>query len=427
MLTPRRERLPNGLRVIYVPMAGLHSANAALYVRMGPRFESPEDNGLSHFVEHVVFKGSERLPDSEAVARETDAAGADLNGATEPEHVEFLASSHHRHFRRTLELLAELVLRPRLDPADVETERKVILEESSQYRDLLGVNVGELAYKLMWRGESHHFQCLGPEENIRRFSADDLRRHYRRFLTASNMVLCVAGNFGESEVGDVVAAEFGSLPRGEPLACATLRDGQRAPRHLFRRGRARRAYVRLCHKACSYVDPRLHPVLVASEILGGGVTSRLFARLREREGLVYDVSSGTTHYSDCGWVDIATVTSPANAEAALGAALDEIRRLADEGIEDEYLGLIKERAACHMEILEDGPPDVAEWFGVREILFAPDPLLAPTDEAERLKSVTVEQVQAAAQDVFVPARRSLVVVGPCTPDQRRRFRELLTR
>ena len=427
MIDYRREQLANGLRAIYVRTPGLKLAVAVVYVRMGPRFEAQAENGLSHLVEHMVFKGSERYPDAEAVSHEIDAIGAELNGATMPEYSEFLVTCHRRHLRRSLGLLAEIVLRPRFDPAHLETERRVVLEEMGQYRDILGdeVNIDELSFDLMWPTKGHHFSALGREANVARFTQADLAAHYHRFLQAANMVVCVAGDFPEAEIAEVLAEQFGGLRTGEPAACGPLEDGQREPRLLFRRARTRMDYVRLCHKACSYHDPRLHRVLIISDVLGGGVTSRLFSRLREREGLVYDVSASTTLFSDCGWVDVATTTSRTKMESTLVGMLDEARRLADESIGDAHLQTIKERVACQMEILEDSPPDVADWFGVREILLAPEQLASPTAEAERLKSVTADEIQAVARELFAAGRRSLVIVGPSSWRQRRRIRNLI--
>jgi len=429
MIETRREQLPNGLRVIYVPMAGFHSAIATVYVRMGPRFESPSENGLSHFVEHVLFKGTERHPDTDSLSREIDAIGAELNGATMPEYTELVLGCHSRHFVRGLELLLEVVLRPRFDPEHVETERRVVLEEMGQYRDVLGeaLSLEELSHELMWPRQSHALSCLGPERNVSGFGRDEVAAHYHRFLKARNVVVCVAGNFAQGEVGEVLGERFAGVEAGGPAVAPPLRDEQVSAQCLFRRAPTRMAYVRLCHKACSYHDPRLYPVLVLSDILGGGVTSRLFARLRERDGLVYDVSSNTTLFSDCGWLDIATTTSRGKLAATVGASLEEILRLAEEGVDDAYLQTIKERVACQMEILEDSPPDLADWFGVREVLLSPEELSSPAAEAERLKGVTVDDIRAAAAEVFRPSRRSLVVVGPSTWGQRRRIRGLLSR
>ena len=429
MIDGRREVLPNGLRLVLVPMPSFHSAIAMAYVRMGPRFETADENGLSHFVEHVLFKGTERYPGPDALSREIDAIGAELNGATMPEYTELVVSCHRRHFVRGLELLCEVALRPRFDAEHVETERRVVLEEMGQYRDVVGdeLSIDELSHELMWPRQAHAFRCLGPERNVARFTRDQVEAHYRRFLKGANVVVCVAGNFDEAAVLDVLGERLGTLERGERAAAGRLRDDQAAAQCLFRRARTRMAYLKLCHKACSYHDAKLYPVLVLSDILGGGVTSRLFARLRERDGLVYDVSSNTTLFSDCGWLDIITTTSQRKLADTVAASLEEMVRLASEGVDEAQLQTIKDRVACQMEMLEDSPPDVADWFGVREILLMPERLGSPAEEAERLKRVTVAEIRSAAEDVFLPARRSLVVVGPSTWSQRRRIRGLLSR
>ena len=427
MLESKRETLPNGLRIITVPMPSFHSAMCTVYVRMGPRFERPAENGLSHFVEHVLFKGTQQHPDTEAISREIDAIGAELNGATMPEYTELMVSCHSRHFARGLELLSEVALSPRFESEHVEAERSVVIEEMGQYRDSVGgeLSIDELSYELMWPKQSHAFNCLGRDKHVARFTRDDVEAHYRRFLTGRNVVVCVAGNFDESTVSNVLGERFGGLDSGVAEACPPLHDDQVAAQSLFHRTHTRMAYVKLCHKACSYHDPKLHAVLVLSDILGGGVTSRLFSRLRERDGLVYDVSSNTTLFSDCGWLDIATTTSKGKLAATVSATLEEIARLTGEGVGEAQLQAIKDRVACQMEILEDSPPDVADWFGVREILLSPDELVSPTQEAERLKNVSVGDVRSAAAEVFGPGRRSLVVVGPSTFLQRRRIRGAL--
>ena len=424
MVECRRELLANGLRVVHVPMRGFHSAIAIAYVRMGPRFEAPEQNGLSHFVEHLLFKGTERFPDPETLSQQVDAHGVELTGATLPDYVEVVAGSHTRHFAQAIALLAEVLLRPRFAAEHVEIERRVVLEEMGQYRDLTGdgASVDELAHELMWPRHAQAFCCLGSRANVARFSRDDLDAHYRRFLNARNVVICVAGSFAEGDVSRQIAEAFGGLSSGEQAASSAPDDAQDEPRHLFCGARSQMAYLKLCHKACSFHDPKVYPVAVVSDILGGGVTSRLFSRLRERDGLVYDISACPALFSDCGWVEVATSTSRGKVAPTVEAAIEEIRRLADEGVSEDYLQMIKERAACNMELLEDSPPDVAEWFGSREVRLAPDDLLTPTDEAERLKKVTADEVRDVAREVFQPARRSLVIVGPTSWPQRRRIR-----
>ncbi|NQT86978.1 insulinase family protein, partial [bacterium] len=212
-----REKLPNGLRLITVHMPSFHSAIALVYMRMGPRFESAETNGLSHVVEHTLFKGTERFPTPEEIAGEIDAIGGDVNGATLPEYTELYVSCHSRHFLRGLGLLAEIVLRPRFGPEHIATEREVILEEMAQYRDAAGGtgSIDELSQQLMWPRQSHAFSSLGMPGNIAAFSATDIQGHYERYRSAENMVLCVAGNFEPEAVRDTIDQTFGTVQPGE--------------------------------------------------------------------------------------------------------------------------------------------------------------------------------------------------------------------
>ncbi len=427
MLQFTRQTLPNGTRVIYAAMPGFHSAIATLYLRMGPRFESPQENGISHFAEHVLFKGTAEYPDPEALAHAMDASGAELNGATMPEYTELAAASHTRNFLRALHLLTQVALHPLFDPRHVEIERQVVLEEMGQSRDVPGdgVTVDELVHEAMWPGHAHQFQSLGPERNIRAITPDDLRRHYQRFLKGSNVVISVAGNYPHDEVAAMLADTFGCLEPGQPLSSPALPDGQSAPRHRFMWAPSRMAYLRLCHKAYSYSDPRSYALMILSEALGGGVTSRLFSRLRERDGLVYDIYSAIPLFHDCGWVEIATTTSRGNVALAVQAALEEARKIAEEGIPEGQLLTIREKIACNLEMLQDSPPDLAEWMGTRELLLAPDEIITPQGEANRLAQVTASELREVAREVFQPQRRTLVVVGPCPWTHRRRIRRLL--
>ncbi len=427
MLQFTRQTLPNGARVIYAAIPGLHSAMAVVYLRMGPRFESPDENGISHFAEHVLFKGTAAYPDPEALARAMDACGAELNGATMPEYTELVAASHTKNFTRALHLLTQVALHPIFDPQHVETERQVVLEEMGQSRDVPGdgVTVDELVHETMWPGQAHQFQSLGSERNIRCITPDRLKRHYQRFLRGSNIVISVAGNFPQDEIAALIADTFGRLEAGQPLSGPALRDGQSEPRHRFLRGPGRMLYLRLCHKAYSYSDPRSYALVILSEALGAGVTSRLFSRLRERDGLVYDIYAATSFFRDCGWLEIGTTTSRRNVAPAVQAILEEARKIADEGIPGEQLDTIKEKIACNLDMLQDSPADLAEWMGTRELLLAPDEIITPESEASRLAQVTTSAVRQAAREVFRPQRRTLVVVGPCPWSRRRQIRRLL--
>ena len=424
---PERRTLPNGLRTIKVHMPYLHSAVLAVYIRIGPRFETPEDNGLSHFVEHMLFKGTSNHPNGLDISEAADEMGAELNGATVPEYSEIILSAHRRHLEKGAGLLAEMITQPLFTPEQVERERSVILEEIGQYRNDAGanINIDELSYNLMWPGQSFSFGCLGPEANVARFDAGRLRAHYERYYVPGNIVVCLGGNFEQDRADAMLEEMFGSLAGEVTIDEPPIQHDQHAPRALFQRSTSQLAYVRLCHKACSYNDPDLLPVLVISDLLGGGISSRLFSELREERGLVYDVNAQPALFSDVGSVDVLTSTTASRLAETIGATMAVIRKLIDDGVSQQELAKMKDRVACHMELMSDSPLDVVDWFGAREMLSHPEQLETPADVVRKLADVTPDDVNGVMRKIFVPERRALAVVGPIGWLTRRRVRRLL--
>jgi predicted Zn-dependent peptidase len=421
--------LPNGLRVIKVPMPQLRSAVAAIYIKAGPRYEPRSHNGISHFVEHMLFKGTPTYPEaihlSEALAR----IGADMNGGTTSEYTEIFLTAHHRHFLDALAIFAEMLTQPLFRPEEVERERPVIANEIARDCDDAGeiTDIDELSCNLMWPDASYSFSCLGRPEHIAQLTRDDLWQHYCRFYTPSNMVLCITGNYAANGIDARLTELFGGVNRPAFRPTAEPPEPQQEPRSLFRSAHTQTVYLKLCHKSCSYRDPQLVPTLVINDILGGGVSSRLFAALREKHSLVYDVSSLPTLFSDAGSIDIFTSTTGKSVAPTVDAALDVIEDLAAHGANGKELETYKQRVACHMDLLLDSPMEMAEWYGIRELLMEPTRLDTPEDEAAKLLAVTRDDIVGVARRIFTAQRRSIVVLGPCGWTQRRRIRKRLQR
>ena len=419
--------LPNGLRVIKVPMRHLRSALAVMHIKSGPRFETPGRNGIPHFVEHMLFKGTPSHPGPVELSKAVSRIGADLNGSTMAEYSELTLSAHAQWFREGLALLADMLLRPSFDEYQIERERPVILSEMARERNDQGevIDIDELSYSLMWPEAAGSFSCLGSPETIRRITRGDLLLHYQAFYAPANMVLCIAGNYGDDADLDACLAElFGSFQRTAAPAVPPAPDPQRRPLSLFKNTHTQTASLKLCHRACSYRDPDFRATLVLNDILGGGVSSRLFTVLREDLGLVYDVSSAATLFSDAGSIDIYTSAEPDAVAQTVEAAIAVTQDLAG-GIDPDELEMYKQRVACQLDMLRDNPGDMAEWYGVRELLLEPERIETPGEEAGRLREVTADELTRVAQGIFRPDRRSLVALGPCNSRVQRRVRRLL--
>ena len=420
--------LPNGLRVVKIDMPHIHSVVVTMYVRVGPRLEGAERNGISHFLEHMMFKGTKQYSDSLAISAAVDSIGAELNGATLPEYSEYVLSVHTKHLERGLQALSEVLLSSSVTEKHIEQEKRIILEEMGQHRDVagMGANLDELSYELMWPGQSHSFRCIGTEEIVAGMTRDELLSHYHRFYVPQNMVMCVSGNFQRTGIDDLFGELFGQFTGHADFEETKIVDRQVTPRCLFKKSRVRMAYMKLCHKACSYRDPDLLSVLAATDVLGGGVSSRLFTAVRERLGLVYDISSSPTLFSDIGSVDVFTSSSKGNLVKTVRAILDEIDRLVQDGITPEELKTIKDRVGCHMEQMLDSPIELADWFGIRELLTHPAKVCTPEEEVMKLRELQPEDLLTVFRDLFVPEKRSLVVTGSYGWRQKRQIMEMLT-
>ncbi|HUW33408.1 MAG TPA: pitrilysin family protein [Planctomycetota bacterium] len=423
----QKTTLPNGLRLIRVHMPSVHSVAAGLYVKSGPRFESAEKSGISHFVEHMLFKGTRHIPNSRAISDAVENIGGDINGSTMPEYSEFSLVVHPRHLDEGLRMFSDILLDSVFDPNELENEKQIIIEEISQYLDVAGdsVSLDELSYNLMWPTKSTSYSALGSDETIKRFTRDDIVEHYRRFFVPSNMVLTIAGNFDPAHVDSLVAELFGGISGEVQIPEPEYIPNVSFPRMIYKKMPTRMGYMKLCHKACSYRDPNLLAVLVVCDILGGGTASKLFARLREELGLVYDISTSAALYSDVGSIDVMTSTNSPKLVPTLQGILDVTGELAVKGITEHELARVKDRVACQMEFLLDSPGDLVEWFGARELLAEPGKLDTPAGEVEHLRAVTTDDVNRVMKQCFVPGKRGLVLVGAASWPQRRKIAKLM--
>ena len=423
----RKTTLPNGLRLIKLHMPWVHSVAAGLYVKAGPRFETAPKSGISHFVEHMLFKGTQRFADSRAISDAVENIGGDINGSTMPEYSEFSMVVHPRHFDEGLRIFGDILLHSAFDAAEIENEKQIIAEEISQYLDLAGdsVNLDELAYNLMWPTRSTGYSTLGNDRTIHAFSRDEIVEHFRRYYVPSNQVLCIAGSFDPARVDSMVEEIFGSAGGKVDIPEPEYNSEISFPRMTFKKMPTRMAHMKLCHKACSYRAPDLLAVLVVCDVLGGGTASKLFSKLREEQGLVYDVWASAALYCDVGSIDITTSTNRRKLVPTLESILEQIRVLKQTGISEHELVRVKDRVACQMEFLLDSPSDLIEWFGARELLAAPEKLETPADEVEHLRAVTTDDVNRVIRQYFVPERRALVLVGASSWIQRRNIGKLL--
>ncbi|MHC4591353.1 MAG: M16 family metallopeptidase [Planctomycetota bacterium] len=425
----RREVLPNGLRVLAVENPALHSFVCSVYVRVGPRFEPPEQIGLSHFLEHMIMQGSKSFPSSNAIMRSVEDLGGVVDAGTYAEYTNVVFGVHRKHWPRVMEIASDVLARPLFDEQEIEQEKLIIRQELSPHRDKEGRNISasELVHCLIFGEDVDEAGTRGSPAIMQRFDRASAEGHYRRFFRPSNMVVCLAGGVDLDEVMKRMGKYFGAMSAGDgPLEMPAPPEGLIGRTRAFYRTTEAlpTAEVRLCFNAYPLGDPRFDAARAGAHLLGGGLSSRLFTRVREELGLVYDIESHVQGYSNAGLLELALTVSVDHLVEAFGATLEVVRQTAAEGLTEAELERYKEAARCGMDMLCDRASHLADWYGKQELLLGPDGVISPQQYVTRQESITLARLNEVLREMLTERGAALAVVGPYGDEQRSALRDL---
>ncbi|HHT9130707.1 MAG TPA: M16 family metallopeptidase [Candidatus Brocadiaceae bacterium] len=413
MYTYSKEVLLNGLRIIYIEMPHIHSVVMSAYVGVGSRYEEEKKLGVSHFLEHMLFRGTKRFKNSFELLQTIDSIGGDIDAYTSPEYSAVIIQVHNKHIETGMHILGDIVLGGNFRPDDIEIERRILQEEMKQFVDVKGdyVCIDDMSFSLMWKDGSPDAPLFGDEKTIAALTAEDLNAHYKKFFVPENVVLCISGNFQKELVARYVNEIFGNLQGKFSAQKPPLETTQTAPKHLFKKSPSQTVSFKLCHKAYPYKHKNVLIMLLLADILGGGISSRLLLNVRERLGLVYEITCYPTMFSDVGSIDIYTSTKKENFEKTTEAVMEEIHKLFPEGISEQELTRTEERVFSQTQLIMDSPLAMANWFGVEELLLVPKTPDTPEKQAKKIHDIKLEDVHNAISEIFVPEKRNFIVVG----------------
>ena len=410
-----RAVLPNGLRVLTAPASGLHSAMIALYVRAGSRHEELHRNGISHFLEHLFFRGSVGWPDTVAMNAAVESAGGSQNGITARDHGCYYTPIHPDEVGTGLAVLGDLIRRPLLKEMDVE--REVILEEILDEVDADGrdIDPDNLSKRSVFGDHPLAFKIAGTPDIVRRLGPREIRAHHQRFYTGANLVLAIAGPVRAGEVEALADEHLGALPRGRPsvdLLPPPWPDGPRLELVDHDDAQAEFSISFPC-------PPERHPDypvhLCIRRILDDGLSSRLPFEIVERRGLAYSLHAGIDTFTDAGM----TVIDGACAPKKLSRVVEEILRvlgaLAEREMPEEELERVQRRHRMTLAFSLDSAADLAGWYGAGEVLSAPESF---EERCRRVEGVTPADIRRVAARTFRRRNLVAVVVGPARRRER---------
>jgi predicted Zn-dependent peptidase len=425
----QRSVLPNGLRVITQEMPRARSVAAGLFVGVGSRHEDTAHAGLSHLLEHLVFKGTRRYPDPGGLSEAVEGCGGGVNASTDRELTVYSAKVPAQAVDRALEVIAELVLHPRMRRADLRAEKPVIIDEIRMYEDSPADHIFTLFDGLLFGSHPLGREIAGTPHSVRRATRESAVAHWRRWYRPEQVVLSVAGATTHEATLRTAASWFEDLDPwlGEVEAPAAP-DLAPIPPEPSQPGSLRVAFRALSQgnlcigmPGVSRNDPDRWALDLLGAVLGDGMSSRLFLELRERRSLVYDVATFAATYSDCGTFGVHAGFDPDQAATVLAAILEQLERVAQEPVSATELERARAYTRGRLQLRMEETGAVAGWLGTGESLL---PRILTVDEVvERLEAVTVEDLLRVAQRVARPDQARLAVLGPFR--SRRRFERLL--
>jgi predicted Zn-dependent peptidase len=419
----QRTTFPNGLRLLTAPMPAMRSASIALYFTVGSRYETGKQAGISHFIEHMVFKGSQRYPTARHISEAVEGVGGMFNASTDKELTSYTARVPGEYLPTILSVFADMVHSPLFDPAELEKERGVIIEELSATRDDPQEWVHLLIDETMWPGLPLGRDDAGTIESVARLARQDLLAYHHDYYRPNALILSVAGNIDTPQVIDLVEQLFGDWEAGTPkIWPESLPPRHTAPVSIIQK-ETEQANLCLGTLGEAYTSPDYYAFMLANAILGEGMSSRLFQSIREERGLAYDIGSYFNSYADTGNFVVSAGVDPVQLEPALRAILEELERISQQSIPDDELQRIKAYVRGSLVLGLEGTAQVASWLGSQE--YTRGQILPVEEIVARIDAVSASDIQRVAQRCFAPGWRRLAVIGPYKPNRADFFSRLL--
>jgi predicted Zn-dependent peptidase len=408
MANIHKNTLSNGLTVLSESMPVVRSVSIGIWLRSGSRHERPEENGITHFVEHMVFKGTKNRT-AEQIARAADSIGGHLDAFTAKECTSFSIKVLDEHVPRAFNILADLVKNPLFQAEHIAKESQVVQEEIKMVEDTPDDLVHEIFTQSYWRGHALGRPILGTRRTVKSFNQERLSDYFQRHYTPRNFLITAAGHLRHAQILSLADKEFGNLAAGPRVTEGPVPI---AHPHILHRCKEDLEQVHICIGAPSY--PQTHKKRFASYILntvlGGGMSSRLFQNIREKHGLAYAVFSGLSSFRDAGYLSVYAGTATQNARQVLDLVLKEFRELKSRQINAEELQRAKDHLKGSLLLSLESTPSRMSNLARQEMYFG---RYVSLDEiARRVDAVSREQVQEVACHFFKTDRLAITVLGP---------------
>ncbi len=404
-----KNTLPNGLRVISIPLKDARAVAVYVLVETGTKYEDKNQNGISHFLEHVCFKGTKKRLSAHHINTELDSIGAQTNAFTSYEFTGYYAKAHPKHLPKIMDVLSDIYLNSTFPKEEIEREKGVIIEEINMYEDLPKRRVQDLFQELLYGDQPAGWSVIGKKEVIKRTTSDDFKKYRDKHYVAEGTIIVVSGNFNKSEILPLVKKSFKDLPVSKKGLKKRVIEKQPSPKFVLFPKISEQTHIVLGLRAFSAKDKRVLALSVLNTLLGEGMSSRLFQKLREELGICYYVRSSLDEYTDHGVLAISAGVDPNRSVQAIEAILAELRSIRDGEIGEIEIKKAKEYMIGTMYLGLETSDALAGYYGLDEIIRGKTK--SPQELEREIRNVSMKDIKKVAKDVINDKNLNLAVLG----------------
>jgi predicted Zn-dependent peptidase len=416
----RKTTLDNDLRILTTPMPHTRSVSVGIFTGVGSRYEAEAERGISHFIEHMMFKGTERRPSAQQIAEAIEGLGGVMNANTGNEVTSYWAKVAHHHLPVALDVLVDMFRHSKFEPSEVEKERQVIIQEISRMMDMPDSWVHVLIAQLIWPAHPVGWEIAGTKESVAGITHQDMLDYTARTYTPHNTVISLAGKLDHSKVLEQLMEQLEAWEGESARSFLPATDAPPGPNLRVEFKETEQAHLCVGLRGLSMNDPDRFKLRLLNVILGEGMSSRLFLEIREKRGLAYSVGSYTSYLRDTGAIVLYAGVPPHKAEDAVSAMMEQLDLLREKAVPPPELSKAKEFTKGRILLRMEDTFANAQWFGQQEVL---DQEVLTVDQViEQLDAVASADVQEVAQHVFATEQLNLAVVGPFKEEESFRAR-----
>lgn len=402
--------LPNKLRVLTIPMRNTQTVTVVIMVGVGSRYETEKQAGLSHFLEHMFFKGTQKRPTFHDIAAELDAIGGEFNAFTGKDKTGYYAKVAAKHSHVALDVISDIFLNSKFEAGEIEKEKGTIIQEINMYEDTPRAQIGDVFENLLYKGSPLGRETIGNKKTVQNFKRSDFLNYKKSHYVASDTVVCVAGNFSEKKMLAEIKKIFAFLERGKKPDSKKVKENQLCPQAFIKNKKTDQTHLILGSRAYHQNHPDRFALGLMAVILGGNTSSRLFVEIREKRGLAYGVHTGIEAYQDCGYLATQTGVDHGKLEETIKIILGEYKKMTMTKVSKKELKKAKEYVKGISVMNFESSDEVAMNYVEQE--SRKGKIMTLPEIFKRIDKVTEADILRVAKDIFVNKKLNLAVIGP---------------